>query len=150
MRKVFSSNGLLWFVQGFLALFFILASGAPKLVLPAETLPMPIPLPQGFVWFIGTCEVLGGLGLILPGLTRIQPRLTPIAAVCLVVLTLCAASYQLIAQQPANAVFAVAIGLIAACVGYGRIRVPLASERAALSYASASAPVEPSVSTHLT
>jgi hypothetical protein len=127
MRKIFSINGLLWFGQAFLALFFILASGAPKLVLPAEALPMPIPLPQGFVWFIGTAEVLGGLGLILPGLTRIQPHLTPIAAACLVVLTLCAATYQLMANQPANAVFALAIGLIAAGVAYGRMRVPVAA-----------------------
>jgi uncharacterized membrane protein len=126
MRRVFSINGLLWLVQGFLAVFFIFASGAPKLVLPAEALPMPIPLSQAFVWFIGACEILGGLGLVLPGLTRIQPRLTPIAAACLVALTLCAATYQLMASQPANAVFALAIGSIAAGVAYGRIRVPLA------------------------
>jgi uncharacterized membrane protein len=131
MHKVFSINGLLWFAQGFLALFFIFASGAPKLVLPAEALPMPIPLPQAFVWFVGACEVLGGLGLILPGLARIQPRLTSVAAACLVALTLCAATYQLVANQPANAVFALAIGLIAAGVAYGRIRVPLAGASAA-------------------
>ena len=35
----------LWIIQGLLGLFFILGSGAPKLVLPAESLPMPIPLP---------------------------------------------------------------------------------------------------------
>jgi uncharacterized membrane protein len=125
MHKIFSINGLLWFAQGFLALFFILGSGAPKLVLPAEALPMPIPLTQAFVWFIGACEVLGGLGLILPGLTRIQPRLTVLAAACLVLLTLCAATYQLMANQPANAVFALVIGVIAAGVAYGRMRVPL-------------------------
>jgi hypothetical protein len=120
MRNVFSLNGLLWIAQGFLALFFIGASGAPKLLLPVDALPLPIPLSQQFVWFIGACEVLGGLGLILPGLTHVQPRLTPLAAACLFVLTLCAATYQFLAGQPANAVFAVAIGLIAAGVAYGR------------------------------
>jgi uncharacterized membrane protein len=138
MRNVFSLNGLLWIAQGFLALFFIGASGAPKLLLPAEALPMPIPLSQPFVWFIGTCEVLGGLGLILPGLTRIQTRLTPLAAACLFVLTLCAASYQLMAGQPANAVFAVAIGLIALGVAYARRRVlPLGVPNAQARAASA-------------
>jgi len=120
MRNIFSLNGLLWIAQGFLALFFIGASGAPKLLLPADALPLPIPLSQQFVWFIGTCEVLGGLGLILPGLTRIQPRLTPLAGASLFVLTLCAATYQLMAGQPSNAVFAIVIGLIALSVAYAR------------------------------
>src|SRR5215208_2537647 len=64
-------NRALWIVQGLLALFFALGSGAPKLLLPPETLPMPIPLPDLFLRFIGVAEVLGGLGLILPGLLRI-------------------------------------------------------------------------------
>ena len=123
MRNVFTPNGLLWILQVFLALFFGLASGAPKLLVPADALPLPIPLPQAFVWFIGTCEVLGALGLLLPGLTRVQPRLTTIAALCLAALTVCAAIYQLLAQQPANAVFALAIGALAAFVAYGRTRL---------------------------
>ena len=124
MRNIFTANALLWLLQSLLALFFILASGAPKLLLPAEALPMPVPLPQGFIWFIGTCEVLGGLGLVLPGLTRIQPRLTVVAACCLVLLTVCAATYQVIGQQPANAMFALVIGALAGVVAYGRTRVP--------------------------
>jgi hypothetical protein len=123
MRSLLSANRVLWIVQIVLALFFGLASGAPKLLLPADALPMPIPLPQAFVWFIGTCEVLGALGLILPGLTHVQPRLTVVAAACLVLLTLCAASYQLLGGQPANAFFALVIGALAAGVAYGRTRV---------------------------
>jgi uncharacterized membrane protein len=120
MRTVLTANRLLWIAQGLLALFFVAASGAPKLLLPAEALPMPIPLSQGFVWFVGTCEVLGGLGLVLPGLTHFQPRLTPLAALCLVALTLCAAVYQLLGQQPSNAIFALIVGALAAAVAYGR------------------------------
>ena len=123
MRKVFSANGLLWILQVLLALFFGLASGAPKLLLPADVLPMPIPLSQGFLWFIGASEVLGALGLILPGLTHVQPRLTPLAAACLALLTLCAATYQLMGGQPSNAVFALMIGALAATVAYGRTRL---------------------------
>ena len=51
-------NRALWIVQGLLALFFALGSGAPKLLLPPETLPMPIPLPYAFILFIGVAEVL--------------------------------------------------------------------------------------------
>jgi hypothetical protein len=76
----------LWTVQGLLALFFALASGAPKLILPADALPMPIPLPHALILFIGVCEVAGALGLILPGLLRVRPGLTPLAAAGLVAL----------------------------------------------------------------
>jgi len=134
MRNVFTANGLLWILQVLLALFFALASGAPKLLLPADALPMPIPLPQSFLWFIGTCEVLGALGLILPGVTHVQTRLTPLAAALLTLLTVCAATYQLLAEQPANAVFALVIGALAACVAYGRARVaPLSSANVVLT-----------------
>jgi uncharacterized membrane protein len=134
VRNVFTANAVLWILQVILALFFGLASGAPKLLLPAEALPMPIPLPQTFLWFIGTCEVLGALGLILPGLTHVQTRLTPIVAALLALLTICAATYQLFAAQPANAVFALAVGALAACIAYGRTRVaPLSGSSTVLA-----------------
>jgi hypothetical protein len=133
MRNIFSANGLLWTLQVLLALFFGLASGAPKLLLPAEALPMPIPLSQGFLWIVGACEVLGALGLILPGLTHTQPWLTVLAAGCLALLTVCAATYQLMGGQPANAVFALVIGAVTGVVAYGRVRLASASATATLS-----------------
>jgi hypothetical protein len=116
-------NRALWVVQVLLALFFALASGAPKLLLPADALPMPIPLPGPFILFIGVAEVLGGLGLVLPGLTRIRPGLTPLAAVGLVLVTIGATVYQLAADALGNALFAVAVGLLCAFVAYGRWRL---------------------------
>jgi len=130
---------VLWIVQGLLALFFALGSGAPKLFLPLDTLPMPLPLPELFLRFVGVAEVLGGLGLILPGLLHIRPGLTPLAAAGLVLVTIGATVYQLAAGQPGNAVFAVVVGLLAAFVAYGRWRlVPLrgASRPSALQPAS--------------
>jgi hypothetical protein len=38
------------------------------------------------LWVIGICEVLGALGLVLPGPTRIHPGLAPLAAAGLVVI----------------------------------------------------------------
>lgn len=116
-------NVLLWSVQGLLALFFAFGSGAPKLILPIDQLAMPIELPELFVRFIGVAEVLGALGLILPGLTRIRTGLTPLAALGLVLVTVSATVYQLLAGQPESAIFAVVIGLICAFVAYGRWRL---------------------------
>jgi hypothetical protein len=123
MRSRITLNGVLWTLQVLLALFFGLGSGAPKFFLPPEMLGLPIPLPQPFVVFIGVAEVLGALGLILPGLTHVRPGLTPLAAAGLVLLTVCAAVYQLAAKQPGNAVFALLIGALAAFLGYGRWRL---------------------------
>jgi len=113
----------LWILQGLLALFFAGASGAPKLILPLDMIPMPIPLAEPFVRFIGVCEVLGALGLILPGLTHVRPGLTQLAAVCLVLLTICASVYQLAGGSPGSAAFALVIGLLAAVVADGRRRL---------------------------
>jgi hypothetical protein len=131
----------LWIVQGLLALFFGLGSGAPKLILPLDMLSaaMPIPLPDLFVRFIGVAEVLGALGLVLPGLLRMRPGLTPLAAAGLVIIMIGATVYQLAAGQPESALFAVVIGLIAAFVAYGRWRLaPLrrSPRRSALQTAS--------------
>ena len=114
------TNVALWTLQGLLALFFAFGSGAPKLLLPAEALPMPIPLAQGFVWFVGTCEVLGALGLVLPGILRRNPEVTFAAASCLVLLTVCATVYQLMGGQPGSAAFALGMGVLAGVVAYGR------------------------------
>jgi hypothetical protein len=139
MRESRKTGALLWVVQVLLALFFALGSGAPKLFLPVEMLPMPIPLPELLLRLIGVAEVLGGLGLILPGLLHIRPGLTPLAAAGLVLVTIGATVYQLAAGQPESAVFAIVVGLLAAFVAYGRWRLaPLrgASRRAALPAAS--------------
>src|ERR687886_2332621 len=77
----------LWTIQGLLAIIFLLAGGM-KLAMSAEELAaaMTLPLPIAFVRFIAVCEVLGALGLVLPGIFRIRTDLTPLAAKGLVVL----------------------------------------------------------------
>lgn len=75
-------NILLWIIQGLLALLFLF-SGVMKFVMSVEEMngpPAPVKLPGLFLHFIGVCEILGGLGLILPMLLHIKPKLTPIAA----------------------------------------------------------------------
>ena len=77
---------VLLIVQGLLAALFLFAGGV-KLVLPLDQLTGPVPLPGWFVRFIGVAEVLGAIGLILPGLLRIRPGLTPLAAAGLVLIS---------------------------------------------------------------
>ncbi len=122
-------NYALWIVQALLALFFTLGSGAPKLLLPSETLPMPIPLSSAFLRFIGVAEVLGGIGLLLPGSCACGQALTPLAACGLVLVTAGATVYQLAAGEVGNALFAVTMGLLCAFVAYGRWRLVPHRER---------------------
>jgi hypothetical protein len=110
----------LWILQVVMGLFFILASAAPKLLLPADALPMPIPLPHAFLLFIGVAELAGGLGLILPGALKTQTWLTPLAALGLTLVALGGAGYQIVAGEPGNAVFAVVFAALTAFIAYGR------------------------------
>jgi hypothetical protein len=124
-------NRGLWTLQVGLALFFALASSAPKLLLPPETLPeMPIPLPRAFVLFIGVAELLGALGLELPGLTHIRLSLTPLAAAGLAVITIGATGYWLLAGDAlGNAAFAAVMTLLLGFVAYGRSQLAPHQER---------------------
>jgi uncharacterized membrane protein YphA (DoxX/SURF4 family) len=112
----------LWIVQGLLALLFLFAGGM-KLVLPLEKLTGPVPLPGLFVRFIGVAEVLGAIGLILPGLLRIRPGLTPLAAAGLVIIMIGATVITLAGGDVAAALISLVVGLLAAFVAYGRWRV---------------------------
>jgi hypothetical protein len=113
---------VLWIVQGLLALLFLWAGGI-KLVLPLEKLAGPIPLPGLFMRFIGVAEVLGAIGLILPGLLRIRPGLTPLAAAGLVIVMIGATALTLASGAVASALLPLVVGLLAACVVYGRWRL---------------------------
>src|ERR671937_74365 len=78
-------NRALWTVQGMLAALFLFAGGA-KLAMPLDELAAQTGLPGLFIQFIAVAEVLGALGLILPGLLRVRPGLTPLAAAGLVII----------------------------------------------------------------
>src|SRR5262245_59220463 len=83
--KAKKSGWGLWMVQGLLAFIFLFA-GSMKLILPIEQMTGPVSLPGLFLRFIGVCEVLGAIGLILPTLLDIVPVLTPVAAAGLVII----------------------------------------------------------------
>jgi uncharacterized membrane protein YphA (DoxX/SURF4 family) len=125
----------LWIVQGLLALVFLFAGGM-KLVMPLEELTTgaPVQLPGLFLRFIGVCEVLGAIGLIVPGLVRIRPGLTPLAAAGLVIIMIGATSLTMAYMNAPMALPPLVIGLLAAFVAYGRWRIaPLGASLAARS-----------------
>ena len=114
----------LWAVQILLALLFLFAGGA-KFFMPVSQMieDMPAPFASGlFMHFIGLCEVLGGLGLVLPGLLRIRPGLTPLAASGLVIIMIGATAIS-VPLGVAAAAFPLVTGILAAFVAYGRWRL---------------------------
>jgi uncharacterized membrane protein len=106
----------LWTIQALLALVFLLAGGI-KLVMPLEMFTPYLPLPGVFIRFIGLCEVLGALGLVLPGLLRIRTDLTPLAAKGLVLLMVGATMFTP-PDQLATGLLPITLGLLAALVAY--------------------------------
>jgi uncharacterized membrane protein YphA (DoxX/SURF4 family) len=112
----------LWIIQVLLALLFLF-SGGMKLVLPIEAMTQQMAMPGLFLRFIGVVEVLGGLGLILPGLLRIRPVLTPLAAAGLVIIMIGATVLTLVSGGGGLALIPLVVGLLLAFVAYGRWRL---------------------------
>jgi hypothetical protein len=111
----------LWTVQVILACLFLF-TGTAKLVVPLEVITQQVDAPGVLVRFLGLCEFLGALGLILPGLLHIRPYLTPLAAGGLVIIMTGAAMYTP-PDQIVTALGPIAIGLLAGFVAYGRWKV---------------------------
>lgn len=111
----------LWIIQGLLALLFLFA-GSMKLIVPIQILlaQMPLPLPGLFLKFIGIAEVAGAIGLILPGLLRIRPILTPLAACGLLIIMIGATVVTLAGGEVVPALLPLVVGLLCAVVAFGR------------------------------
>ncbi len=122
-------NSVLWTVQGLLAALFLFA-GAMKLVLPIEAMAGPIALPGLFLRFLGVAEVLGALGLILPGLLRIRQALTPLAAAGLVIIMTGATILTALSGSVAGAIMPLVVGVLAGSVAYGRTIIDSSSSSA--------------------
>jgi len=112
----------LWIVQVLLALLFLFAGGM-KLVMPIEEMTKQMPMPGLFLRFIGVAEVLGAIGLILPGLLGVRPGLTPLAAAGLVIIMIGATVLTLAGGDVAPALIPLVVGLLSAFVAYGRWRL---------------------------
>lgn len=117
-------NIALWIIQILLALLFLFAGGT-KLIMPIEELmkmgsPNQVVLPGWFIKFIGLAEVLGALGLVLPGLLRRREELTTLAALGLAIIMIGAVVVTIMGDGVAMAVTPLVVGLLCLFVAYGR------------------------------
>jgi hypothetical protein len=102
-----------------------LFAGGFKLLAPIDVVQQQLPLPATLIRLIATLEVLGALGLVLPSLLRVQPMLTPLAAVGLSLLMAGATilTPELTGGEVAPAALPLIVGVLAASIAYGRWRV---------------------------
>ena len=124
-------NVVLWVIQGLLALLYLFA-GATKFILPMDQMlkRMPIALSATFVRFIGVAELAGALGLILPGLLKTRPGLTPLAAAGLFIIMTGATVITAMGGQATQAATPLLAGLLVGFVAFGRWRlVPLKGKK---------------------
>jgi len=105
-----------------------LFAGGMKLILPIDKMTGPVALPGWFLRFIGVCEVLGGLGLVLPTLLRIRPHLTPLAACGLVIIMIGATVITLIGGDLLPVLLPLVVGLLLLFVAYNRWRMAPSSD----------------------
>ena len=116
-------NRLLWTAQSLAAVLFLFA-GSVKFIIPAEKMQQgPIILPIAFLHFIGVCECLGALGLLLPSILRIRTSLTPLAAAGLTLIMIGATTVSVLAMGAAAGILPAVVGVVTAWIAYGRTRV---------------------------
>lgn len=116
-------NRLLWTAQTVTALLFLFA-GSMKFIMPADKMQQgPIVFSMTFIHFIGICEILGALGLLLPGLTRVQTWLTPLAAAGLTIIMIGATTVTIAGMGIAPSLFPLVVGAVTTWIAYGRARL---------------------------
>ncbi|WP_067720033.1 DoxX family protein [Nocardia yamanashiensis] len=109
-------NRVLWTLQIVLALFFIIASGLPKLVGQSDAVHAFDTIGWGdwFRYFTGVVEISGGIGLLVPRLTA------PAAAGLSITTVLAAATQAFLLDAPALAPFPLVLAVVFAWIAYER------------------------------
>lgn len=123
-------NIALWVLQFLLAALF-LWHGQLMAFPPADMLAMINEnIGEGLRMLIGIAEILAAAGLILPGLTRILPGLTALAAAGLMIVMSSATALHLFRGETASAIAAFVIFLLVTAVAYARWKAaPIAARR---------------------
>jgi len=125
-------NILLWVLQVLFGVYFVFI-GVMHFIVPPG-----LPAMMGWMYelspalhmFSGVAEILGGLGLILPGLTKIQTRLTYFAGSGLVLVMVGALVWHIQRGEYSNVGFNVFLAIIAGFIAYGRWRLSPLEDRA--------------------
>jgi putative oxidoreductase len=123
----------LWVAQVLLLGVAFIFAGFAKATQPlyalAERMLWVPAVPNGLVRFIGISEFLGGLGLILPSLTRIKPWLTPLAAAGLATIMVLAALFHISRGEAPFIAPNIFLGSLAVFVAWGRYKKAPIAER---------------------
>ncbi len=122
-------NIALWIAQTLLMLAFA-AAGGMKLFNPAvaEMAKTQSGMPYALTYLIGTAEVLGATGVVLPAATRIQPKLTGWASVGLGTIMLLAFGLHIARGEWSHVPPVLVLGALAGFVAWGRLeKAPIPS-----------------------
>jgi hypothetical protein len=124
-KKEVNMNTILWILQALLAALFFF-SGSMKSTQSEQWLVTHnqtgvAGLSGTIIKFIGICEILGAIGLILPWWLNILPILTPIAATGFCIIMVLAAPRHYRLREPKNVAINIVVFLLCAFVAYGRL-----------------------------
>jgi putative oxidoreductase len=116
-------NFILWLIAGLLALLFFTAGSvrALRYEFAKKQMAWVGAVPRPLLIFISCAEVLGALGLVLPGLTHTATWLTPLAGAGLVVVQVLAFGFHVSRRESPNAIGNTAIVALLAFVVVGRL-----------------------------
>ena len=132
VRGTTGLNAFLWFVQSFLTVQYLfhgwLFISPPAAMVEAMA---GMGLHVWFRQFIGVAEVLAAVGLVLPGLTRMLPSLTPLSALGLTVVMISATIFHISRNEIPSAVSAANLLVLVALTAYLRWNVLPIRSRAA-------------------
>ena len=118
-------NVTLWVIQILLALVF-LVSGITKAIRPSEKLRAGLPeFHPGVIRLVAVAEILGALGLILPGFTGIAPILTPMAASGLAIIMIGAVVTHARRKEGKPVAMNLVLLVLTVVVALGRFALPL-------------------------
>jgi DoxX-like family len=125
-RTTLPSKGLtiaLWIAQSLLALTFV-GTGIWKLATPIADLAAKMPwmgqVSPRFLHATAVFDILGGLGVLLPSVTRIKPGLTVLAALGCAALMACAIVFHVSRGEAAKTPFNFLLVALALFVAWGR------------------------------
>lgn len=127
MQPATSSKGFriaLWLVQGLLAATFV-GTGLWKLATPIPELASKMPwmgqVSPAFLRTTAALDLLGGIGVLLPSLTRIKPRLAVLGALGCAGLMAGAIIFHVQRGEAANTPFNFLLAALGAFVAWGRL-----------------------------
>jgi hypothetical protein len=116
-------NALLWLLAAPLALVFLTAASVRALAydLARRQMAWVGAVPRPLLLFVSVAEILGALGLVLPGLTHASTLLIPLAAAGLGLIQFLAIFFHISRHEPRNATANVALLCILAFIAVGRL-----------------------------